>query len=1028
EVTFNEDAQSEYVNSTVILTNIEEIQFLDDLISIRKTEPVTTTLSTSDIIENGNTVTLSLALDSAPTSSVAITLSAIGLSFSSSELTFGTSNWGTPQTITLSLENDDGFQRTETIDINVVSESSDPTFNFEINAIEQITRIDDDIATELDFISGTIWDDNNANKTQDFGEEGLTDIRVYLDVNANGTYESSETSTITDATGQYIFNDLDNDNYAVGIVPDFGWEYTYPYESGKKGLVTKKDDKKIEHDGPFYEVLSSGTGSDGFSFNFRDVLDDEYKSLTGAGQTVVVIDSGIDLDHSHFGTDVDNNGVADRIIFSKTFGSGKVNGADVDGHGTHVAGTIASSDLNYSGLAPDANIIALKIFDSPGGNVADALNWCITNAEKYSIDAINMSLGYSQDFFQTENSYYLSEFYGLDDKFDALEDLGIICVASAGNGYEYRQSDYQHYTVNGSGKDDFYEHRNEFEHSTQGISAPAAYENTISVGATEYGGGNYGSITSFSQRDDDLIDVFAPGGAITAAKNGGGTVALSGTSMASPYMTGVVLLMQEAAEKTIERKLTTDEIQKIISENSIEIYDGDDEDYSIASPSREYYNFVDPNAYIDAIISLGDPKFHYADLTSGYKEYNFGLINSDSEAFSDDSENIVIRNSNLSTFALGGDDNVYGTNESDNINGGAGDDVITGNEGDDTLTGGEGNDQIDGGKGIDTVIIDNEFSELTINYSNKFVLISNRFDTDSYTNIEQFQFSDQTLTKSQTLNAAGYSFIEDTSEDDVLTGTINVDEISSKVGGDIINTHAGNDNINIDGTTYHDGNFAHNVGSITQVATEIHINLAGKVKIETVVDGGADSDSIYLGNEGDAFFLHDSYSGFHSSLTLTKDTYTLNESTQRIINVENIYGLGGDDIIDLTSPDYSLAGQVITINGGNGEDIIWGSDATETLIGGNGNDVLFGGSGNDTLIGGSGADTFEFTVTSGNDIISDYSKSQGDILKIYRRDQYEGDKEATISAGVVTFGSVTIDLGDTSLNSLDVLNVEYAII
>ena len=194
-------------------------------------------------------------MDSAPTSSVAITLSAIGLSFSSSELTFGTSNWGTPQTITLSLENDDGFQRTETIDINVVSESSDPTFNFEINAIEQITRIDDDIATELDFISGTIWDDNNANKTQDFGEEGLTDIRVYLDVNANGTYESSETSTITDATGQYIFNDLDNDNYAVGIVPDFGWEYTYPYESGKKGLVTKKDDKKIEHEyGPFYEV------------------------------------------------------------------------------------------------------------------------------------------------------------------------------------------------------------------------------------------------------------------------------------------------------------------------------------------------------------------------------------------------------------------------------------------------------------------------------------------------------------------------------------------------------------------------------------------------------------------------------------------------------------------------------------------------------------------------------------------------------------------------------------------------------
>ena len=146
------------------------------------------------------------------------------------------------------------------------------------------------------------------------------------------------------------------------------------------------------------------------------------------------------------------------------------------------------------------------------------------------------------------------------------------------------------------------------------------------------------------------------------------------------------------------------------------------------------------------------------------------------------------------------------------------------------------------------------------------------------------------------------------------------------------------------------------------------------------------------------------------------------------MNVETINGLDGDDIIDLTSPDYSLAGQVITIDGGTGNDVIWGSDATEALIGGEGNDILFGGSGNDTLTGGSGADIFEFTVTAGSDTITDYFKSEGDILKFYKRDQYEGDQEASISAGVVTFEGVTIDLGDTSLNSLDVLNVEYAII
>ena len=228
--------------------------------------------------------------------------------------------------------------------------------------------------------------------------------------------------------------------------------------------------------------------------------------------------------------------------------------------------------------------------------------------------------------------------------------------------------------------------------------------------------------------------------------------------------------------------------------------------------------------------------------------------------------------------------------------------------------------------------------------------------------------------------------------------------------------------------TYHTAYFAHNVGSSTQVATNTYISLVDKVKLETVIDGGSNTDTIKLSADSDAFFLHDSFSGFHSSLTLTTDTHTGAQGTQRILNVETINGLGGDDIIDLTSPDYSLAGQVITINGGAGNDVIWGSDATETLNGGDGNDTLFGGSGSDTLTGGSGADTFEFTVTAGSDTITDYSKSDGDILKIYRRDQYEGDKEATISEGVVTFGSVTINLGDTSLNSLDVLNVEYGII
>ncbi|MDA9229287.1 calcium-binding protein, partial [Rhodobacteraceae bacterium] len=363
---------------------------------------------------------------------------------------------------------------------------------------------------------------------------------------------------------------------------------------------------------------------------------------------------------------------------------------------------------------------------------------------------------------------------------------------------------------------------------------------------------------------------------------------------------------------------------------------------------------------------------------------------------------------------LGGDDVIDGGEGVDTIEGGAGDDIVDAGDGDDLIIGGNGagDDYYKGGDGIDTVKYTSATDGITVNLTTGTATSTNGGDAAG--------IGTDTLVGIENIIGGNYS--------DILTGSSANNSIQGLIGLDFIDGVAGDDTITLMGNTTHDGKFAHNVGSTTQVATNIQISLVGKVKLETVIDGGADADTINLSSGNDAFFLHDSFSDFHSSLTLTTDTHTGAQSTQRIVNVETILGLGGDDIIDLTSPDYSLAGQVITINGGTGNDVIWGSDATETLIGGDGNDILFGGSGNDTLTGGSGADTFEFTITAGNDTITDYTKSDGDILKFYERVEYEGANVATISAGVVTFGSVAIDLGDTSLNSLDVLNVEYAII
>jgi serralysin len=218
---------------------------------------------------------------------------------------------------------------------------------------------------------------------------------------------------------------------------------------------------------------------------------------------------------------------------------------------------------------------------------------------------------------------------------------------------------------------------------------------------------------------------------------------------------------------------------------------------------------------------------------------------------------------------------------------------------------------------------------------------------------------------------------------DALSGGGGNDRLIDGDGADFLSGDSGEDTITLSGTTYHTAQYAaYNVSSATQTGTGQLINLAGKVKIEAVIDGGADVDTIELSDQGDAFFLHDAYSGFHHSLALTAD-YIGNDSTKRFINVQNINGLGGDDIVDLTSPDYSLAGETVRIDGGEGNDVIWGSDADETIYGGTGNDTIFGGIGTDLLVGGAGADTFQFTRTSTDTTVEDFDPTAGDKLEFF---------------------------------------------
>ncbi|HWI65003.1 MAG TPA: S8 family peptidase [Symbiobacteriaceae bacterium] len=141
--------------------------------------------------------------------------------------------------------------------------------------------------------------------------------------------------------------------------------------------------------------------------------------LTGSGVTVAVVDSGV-AEHPDFGSRVQLRWAA------KTS-----NLTDVNGHGTHVAGIIAgrSPDGTYIGVAPDAAILALKTtndrnYTSEAG-VVKALQWVYENRNTYNIRVVNMSIS-----AQTPNSYLFSPMAAAAEK---LWQSGIVVVVAAGN-------------------------------------------------------------------------------------------------------------------------------------------------------------------------------------------------------------------------------------------------------------------------------------------------------------------------------------------------------------------------------------------------------------------------------------------------------------------------------------------------------------------------------------------------------------------------------------------------------------------
>ncbi len=232
--------------------------------------------------------------------------------------------------------------------------------------------------------------------------------------------------------------------------------------------------------------------------------------IIGTGAKVCIVDTGVDQTQVSLPTPlnqydfVNSDNIAD----------------DQNGHGTHVAGIVASHDSVYTGVAPGANIYVAKVLGASGSGssstVIAGIDWCVSQGAQI----ITMSLGEgnytghcdSDPVAMAGNNAFTQ---------------GIVVVAASGN-----------------------------EGNGDSLDAPACGSNVIAVGAVD----KSDVIAPYSNKGSALT-VVAPGSLITSTHLGGGFITMSGTSMATPHVAGVAALLLGATPSLtaaqVRTKITT---------------------------------------------------------------------------------------------------------------------------------------------------------------------------------------------------------------------------------------------------------------------------------------------------------------------------------------------------------------------------------------------------------------------------------------------------------------------------------------
>lgn len=268
--------------------------------------------------------------------------------------------------------------------------------------------------------------------------------------------------------------------------------------------------------------------------------------VSGAGVRVAILDTGVDGRHLDL-----------RVVEGVDFTRSPIGWYDGQGHGTHVTGIVAAQDngVGSLGVSPDAQIYAVKVLSDTGEGTFEAIESGIRWAISRKVHVINMSLGGDGPISP-----------GLRRAIDEAIDCGIIVCVAAGNSGPYDGT----------------------------VGNPGNYARCVTVGATD----RSNQPAQFTSRGP-TVDVAAPGVDILSTYPNNRTTRLSGTSMATPLVTGVAALYVEKC-LAVGVTPTHAEFERLAKETARDVYlPGHD--------TATGYGLLQPTAILDAVDAACPP-------------------------------------------------------------------------------------------------------------------------------------------------------------------------------------------------------------------------------------------------------------------------------------------------------------------------------------------------------------------------------------------------------------------------------------